>query len=173
MNEDQDETSMGMGNNHRLVVSRLLAANRASVIQDALSVSQRSIQSGENCQDIWGSRFRSLASSPGPSVKQVTIVDRYTVEQHFRCPQQWLSGLERFLHELDKDAGAERYVTVYSAWTEKLGAKTDKDVQSEMSALMRRLPKGNIKRLKVNMVPNHVFGTCARDRYVRFGRYVW
>lgn len=115
----------------------------------------------------------ALASSVSPILKHVTIVDRYTVEQHCRCPQQWLSGLERFLHELDKDAGGARYVTVYSARTEKLAEKTDKEVQSEMSALKGRLTKGNIKRLKVNMVPNHVFGTYARDRYVRFGRYVW
>ena len=173
MTEDQDETLIGPGITHRLVVSRLLAANRASVMQEALAISQRSIQAGERYQNIWGSRFRSLASSSSPVLKQVAIVDRYTVEQHFRCPQQWLSGLERFLHELDKDAGGARYVTVYSAWTEKLAEKTDKDVESEIAALMDRLPKANIKRLKVNMVPNHVFGTYARDRYVRFGRYVW
>jgi hypothetical protein len=173
MSVNQDETSIASANDHHLVVSRLLAANHASVIEGALGISQRNIQAGDTYKDIWTSRFRSLASARSPNLKKVSIVDRYAIEQHFRCPQQWLSGLERFLRLLDADAGGARYVKVYSAWTADLAGRDADEVKTGMNSVMQKLPKANVKRLTVNMVPNQFFGTVAHDRYVRFGNYAW
>lgn len=173
MNEEQDETSITSYDGHHLVVSRLLTANHASVITAAVSVSQQNIQAGESYRDIWISRFRSLASAQSPNLKQISVVDRYAIEQHFRCPQHWLSGLERFLRLLDGDAGGKRYVTLFSGLKTDPASTSAKDLETEMRAVMERLPKSNIKRLVVHMVPNSVFGNLAHDRYVRFGRFVW
>jgi hypothetical protein len=134
--EDQDETSIVPTNNHRLIVSRLIAANNATVIKEALHASQSPIKAGERYQEIWNTRFRSISSSPSPNLKKVSIVDRYAVEKHFRCPEDRLSGLERFLRLLDGDAGGTRYVTLYSAWTADLGNRNSKDVETEMVAVL-------------------------------------
>ena len=173
LSEDQDETALRAADNQRLVICRLLAANHATVFIDAMAKSERHIEAGEGYQAIWDTRFRSLATAPTEFVKKVSIVDRYAVEQHFRCPQQWLSGLERFLRLLDEDAGGARHVTLFSAWTQGLYGKSEADVNFELDRVMQRLPKRNISRIKVCMVPNAGFRDDARDRFVRFGPYVW
>lgn len=171
--EEQDEAAFTPTETRRLVVCRLLAAPHASLIQDAVAISQRNIEAGERYQDIWNTRFRSLASAPISSLKKIAIVDRYVIERHFRCPHDQLSGLARFLRLLDEDAGGVRYVTVYSAWTSNLADRKIKDVETEIGAIARKLPRKNVKRLTIRMVPNSEFGRNARDRYIRFGRYVW
>jgi hypothetical protein len=136
----------------------------------ARELAERHIVAGERYQDIWESRFKSLAAAP---LKHVAIVDRYTIEQHFRCPQQYLSGLERFLRLLDGDASGPRYVSVYSAWTADLRDRTLSDIEAELRRLTSRLGHKQIKRLTAFMLPNSAFGAEARDRFVRFEKYVW
>jgi hypothetical protein len=173
--DDQDEAKFTEMENRHLIVCRLEAALCSSVVQEAFAIAQRNIEIGERYQDIWKSRFRSLASAPSSSLKKVAIVDRFAVERHFRCPQDRLSGLERFLRLLDEDAGGPRYVTLYSASTCELKEKgiVREKIEAEMDAVFRKLPKKNIKRLMVHMVDNAQIGKNAQDRYIRFGRYVW
>lgn len=173
MDEDQDELSVVPGDTPQLIVARLLAARESSVIRNALKISQRPIERGDRHSDIWNSRFHSLASAASPQLKKVAIIDRYTVEQQFKCPQNQLSGLASFLRLLDRDAGGVRYVTVYSAWTADLKGKKLDDVEDEMDHIIQGLSKTNVKRLEVHMVPKHEFGKISRDRYVRFGKYAW
>ncbi len=170
---DQDEIPFNADNARRFVVCRLQAVQRASVVQEAYAIAQRNIEIGERYQDIWSSRFCGLASAPSSALKKVAIVDRYAMERHFRCPQDQLSGLERFLRLLDEDAGGPRYVTLYSARTSEPAVRSISDIETEMHTVFRRLPKKKVKRLTVHMVPNNEFGSNARDRYIRFGSYVW
>lgn len=171
--EEQDETALIPTEARRFVVCRLQAMQQASVIRDALAISQRNIEAGEPYLDIWNSRFRSLAAAPSPAFKNISIVDRFAMSKHFKCPQNRLSGLERFLRLLDEDAGGPRHVSVYSAWADALTVERFEEIETEMNAVVKRLPKKNVKRLTVQMVPNGRFGIEAQDRYVRFGRYVW
>lgn len=170
MTEDRDETSLHPADTYGLDVCRLLAAGQATAFKQAISRSEIHIEAGETFEAIWKLRFRSLAAAP---IKQVAIVDRYAVEQHFACPQSRRSGLERFLLLLDRDAAGPRYLTLYSAWTSDLRDKTLPDVQAEMQSVLRRLLNHNIKRLNLQMVPNAAFRDDGHDRFVRFGRYVW
>ncbi|WP_295394904.1 hypothetical protein [uncultured Thiodictyon sp.] len=170
LTEGQDEIALAESGAHSLAICRLIAANHARVFKHAIETSVGHIEVGESYQAIWNLRFRPLAYAP---LKNISIVDRYAVEQHFRCPRQWLSGLERFLRLLDDDAIGVRYVSLFSAWTPKLKAKSLVDIESELSAVLQRLQKKSIKRLKVHMIPDSVFRTDARDRFVRFGHYVW
>lgn len=173
--DDQDEVPFAKMEDRDFIICRLQAAQHTSVVQEAFSIAQRNIEIGESHQDIWKLRFRSLASAPSPDLKRIAIVDRFAVERHDRCSQDKLSGLERFLRLLDKDAGGPRYVTLYSALTHKLkerGTGREK-LKAEMDAVFRKLPKKNIKRLMVHMVDNAQIGKNAQDRYIRFGRYVW
>jgi hypothetical protein len=173
LHEDEDEVTIEPEPGHRLILCRLQAARHASVVENALRLSQQNIEPGTGYQAIWDSRFRALAVAPSPSLKKVFIVGRYAMEQHFRCPQQYLSGLHRFLRLLDKDAGGPRYVHSFSAWTQELSDKAAEDVQAEMSEVIARLQRGTVRQLFVHMVPNSKFGKTERDRYVRFGPYVW
>lgn len=172
--EEQDEISFTPAGAQDFTLCRLQTVQQAGVVQARFSVSHRNIETGERYQDIWSSRFRSLASAPSPLLKRITIVDRYAIERHFRPrPQDQLSGLERFLRLLDEDAGGPRYVTLYSAWTSAIADRHARDVETEMDEALRKLRDKNLKRLTIHMVPNAVFGEIARDRYVRFHRYVW
>jgi hypothetical protein len=170
MPEDKDETRLQPSDTLDLDVCRLLAAGQATAFKRAISRSETHIEAGETLDAIWNLRFRSLAAAP---IKQVSIVDRYAVEQHFTCPQSRPSGLDRFLLLLDRDAAGPRYLTLYSAWTGELRDKTLPDVQAEMQFLLRRLPNHYIKRLNLQMVPNAAFRDDGHDRFVRFGHYVW
>jgi hypothetical protein len=171
LNEDQDETTVAASESEGLAICRLASASHASVFQRALEKSEDFIEAGESYGEIWRLRFRSLANAP--TIKRVSIVDRYAVERHFRCPQHRLSGIERFLRLLDGDASGDRYASLFAAWTAELRDKSQNDLQTELSDVVSRLPRGKIRRLEVFMLPNTEFGTLARDRFVRFDRYVW
>jgi hypothetical protein len=180
--EDQDEKLVLTAGGRPLAICRLCAANHASVFQQATQIANRSIEAGERYEAIWEPRFKSLASAACESVKKISIVDRYTVEQFFKCiaiPGR-VSGLERFLRLLDQDAGGVRYVSVFAEKTDTLSANLRNEfggvrvaIETKFSELLRRLPAGNVKRLQVHMVPSDGIRMHARDRFVRFGPYRW
>ncbi|MCZ2135734.1 MAG: hypothetical protein LC098_09970 [Burkholderiales bacterium] len=154
-------------------VCRLLAAGQANAFQAATMLAGKHIEAGDTFQATWDARFKALAKAP---IKLVSIVDRYAIGQHMACPQTRLSGLERFLRLLDKDATGHRHVTIYSAWTADLSGtnrKTIDDIEAELRDVFGRLSRKNIKRIKVFMVPNTCFRDDGHDRFVRFGDYVW
>ncbi len=176
MPDDQDDTILVGPEGNTLVVSRLLMASHASVFANTLALAQRNVATGESWQDIWQTRFRGLASARIATVKTVAVVDRFTVERHMEWPQTpnaGLSGLERFLWQLAKDAAGPRQVDLYSAWTKDWPVQRRADIERELAALLSRMPTARIGSLKVYMAPNTDFGRIARDRYVRFGPYVW
>lgn len=155
-------------------ICRLLAANQAQAFKDAIEIAGTHIEAGNKFQDIWDSRFKALAMAP---IKQISIVDRYAVAQHFSCPQSKLSGLDRFIRLLDDTSSGSRYVTLYSAWTSELSGtnrKSIEDVETEVRSVFKKLTTKNIKRIKVIMVSNAGFRDDSHDRYVRFGdHFVW
>ncbi len=169
---DEAELSRVLPSHPRLEFCRLLAAPQARFFEDAMRFSGRHIPAKQTYTDLWESRFAVLARAP---IKQIAIVDRYAVSQHYECPQDKLSGLERFLRLLDTDATGKRYVTLYSAWTSELNQPkvTIEDVQAELRGILDHLPKGHVRRVKIVMLPNADFGQLHHDRFVRFGDYVW
>lgn len=170
--EDCDEAPRSV-NGMDVSVCRLLAAGQAQAFQIATALAGAHIEAGDIFQATWDTRFRALAKAP---IKLVSIVDRYAVGQHMACPQTKLSGLERFLRLLDNDATGHRYVTIYSAWTADLSGenrKTIDDIEAELRLVFGRLPRKNVRRIKVLMVPNTGFRDDGHDRFVRFGDYVW
>lgn len=170
---DESELSRVLASHPSLEVCRLVAAAEAQFFETALTLAGQHILANQTYTELWNSRFAILARAP---IKQITIVDRYAVSQHYECPQDRLSGLERFLRLLDKDATGRRYVTLYSAWTSELNQHqkvTSEDVQAELQTVLEHLPKGHVKRIKVVMLPNGDFGKLHHDRFIRFGEYVW
>jgi hypothetical protein len=167
--DDCDEKIQTAGNID-VSVCRLLAANQAKAFQAALAIAGTHIETGDTFQTIWETRFKLLAIAP---IKRVCIVDRYAVSQHIMCPQTKLSGLERFLRLLDANATSPRHISLYSAWTADLYGKTIDDIDTDVRQVLRRLPNKNVKRLKINMVPNAGFREDSHDRFVRFEDYVW
>lgn len=154
-------------------VCRLLVAGQAKAIQMATALAGSHIEAGDKFQTTWDTRFKALAIAP---IKLVSIVDRYAIGQHMACPQTKLSGLERFLRLLDRDATGQRHVTIYSAWTADLSGENRKsidDIENELRLVFGRLPCKNIKRIRVVMVPNTGFRDDGHDRFIRFGDYVW
>lgn len=152
-------------------ICRLIAANQATQFKNALSQSMAHIKPGDSYEKIWDSRFKMLAFAP---IKQISIVDRYAVGQHCECPQVKLSGLARFLRLLDKDSSGDRYITLYSAWTDQLTGKTLDHVEVDIQDIIEHLPTKNIKRIKIYMIPNSGFKRDAHDRFIRFGsNFVW
>jgi hypothetical protein len=151
-------------------ICRLLCAGKAHGFTNALDKVGLHIQGGDTFKAIWDSRFRTLAAAP---IKRVSIVDRFAMGQHMVCPQAQLSGLERFLRLLDADADGSRHVTIFSAWTSDLHDRTLYDLECEIRLIAQRLPAKNVKGIKLNMLPNPVFGDLSHDRFVRFNNYVW
>lgn len=153
-------------------ICRLLGAANAQAFKEARLKAGTHIPQGQTYTVLWAERFGSLARAP---IKQVSIVDRYAISQHFECPQGRLSGLERFIRELNNDASGPRYLTIYSAWTNEL--KTIQvqleEVKTRTIAIISHLSPNKIKRVKVLMLPNAAFGDIHHDRYVRFEEYVW
>ena len=168
--EDDDEKAVTTSDQHQVDICRLLAAARAAKFRNAIALSSTHIEPGDTYQRTWDDRFRPLAIAP---IKNITIVDRYAIKQHFECPQTQLSGIVRFLRMLDKDGTGKRYVTLFSAWTEELADRDIGTVATELREVLSKLPNGRIKKLDLIMVPNSNFGMQSHDRYVRFERYVW
>lgn len=169
---DEGELCRVLGSHPSLEICRLLAAAQAKTFSQALNVAGQHIPAGQTFSELWHTRFELLAKAP---IKQVAIVDRYAISQHYECPQNKLSGLERFLRLLDTDASGKRYVTLYAAWTPELNQRKValEDVQAEVKTIIGHLPRHVTKRVKVVMLPNGAFGSLHHDRFVRFGEYVW
>lgn len=171
--DDECDEALQPGNGIDVSVCRILAAGQASAFQIATTLAGKHIEARDTFQTTWDTRFKALAYAP---IKLVSVVDRYAIGQHMSCPQTRLSGLERFLRLLDNDATGHRHVTIYSAWTTDLSGenrKTIDDIEAELSVVLGKLPRKNIKRIKVFMVPNTGFRDDGHDRFVRFGDYVW
>jgi hypothetical protein len=172
LNDGCDESLLPV-NGIDVSVCRLLGAGQATAFQAATALAGTHIKAGDKYQTTWDARFKTLAIAP---IKLVSIVDRYAIGQHMACPQTRLSGLERFLRLLDGDAPGQRHVTIYSAWTADLSRenrKTIDDVENELRVVFGKLPRRNIKRIKVVMVPNSAFRDDSHDRFIRFGDYAW
>jgi hypothetical protein len=170
MSVNDDEISITPQNGSNLDICRLLTANQAAHFRKALGITGIHIEASDTYEVIWETRFHALAAAP---LKLVSIVDRYAMKQHIECPQTKLSGIERFLRLLDRDAAGPRHVTVFSAWTAELHGKSMTQLEQDIRNVLARLPNKNVKRVKLHMVPNEAFGKEAHDRFIRFGRYVW
>lgn len=170
--EDKDEKAAPVaGLEHDIDICRLLAANQASQFKAALALAGKHIEAGDTFQATWDLRFKTLARAP---IKKITIVDRYAITKHHEPNGgTGLSGLERFLKLLDRDANGARYITLFSAWTAELQDKKLADVEADIRLILARLPVRNIKRIKLHMVPNTGFRDDGHDRFVRFDHYVW
>ena len=167
----EDELSTTGAATEGIEICRLAAAAQAARFSEALTLSKRPIEIGETFRDIWIQRFRRLAAAP---IKQVCIVDRYAVGQHFAPGRSYDSGLARFFHLLDEDACGDRYITLYSAWTPEIKDKDISDVERELRFILKNCSRGRIKRATVYMLPNAVFGKMSHDRFIRFGdRHGW
>lgn len=169
--EECDEKTTSIAGCSDVDICRLLSANQAALFKRALALAGTHVKVGDTFQLIWDSRFKALARAP---IKKVTVVDRYAITKHHEPDAATgLSGLERFLRLLDKDACGPRYVTVFSAWTADLHGKALADVEADLRLLFGRLQPKNIKRIKLHMAPNTAFRDDGHDRFVRFEGYVW
>ena len=172
-NDDCDEALQSC-NEINVSICRLLAVGQAEAFQAATALAGRHIEARDNFQAIWDVRFRALAKAP---IKLISIVDRYGIGQHIAHTQNQLSGLERFLRLLDKDATGQRYVTIYSAWTADLSGANKKsidDIEAELRLVFGRLPCKNIKRIKVPVFVNVVVASsqaacCSASGRIRSG----
>jgi hypothetical protein len=157
---------------NNIEICRWWAVQHALAFNAAGALSAQHILAKQSYADIWKSRFSALARAP---IKQIVVVDRYAASQHYECPQGILSGFERFVRLLDGDATGNRYITLFSAWADELNKRRVKieDIGSEMHLVLSRLAHNRVKRIKVVMLPNTVFGDIHHDRFIRFGEYVW
>jgi hypothetical protein len=145
-------------------------AIRSRMFKDAIQRSGTHIPRGQGFETTWSERFRSLARA---RIKLIAVVDRYAVSKHLRCPQSHLSGIERFVRLLDRDATGPRYVTVFSAFADGVRAAMLPKIEESFRSMMQKLPKRNVSRLKLVMGPNFLFGQSSHGRFIRFGDYVW
>jgi len=157
-----------------LEICRLLAVAQGKTFTAVDALCGQHIQAGISYSELWATRFRALARAP---IKSIAVVDRYSISQHFECPNHYLSGLERFIRLLDEEANGPRYVTVFSAWTVELNQRQPQvsldTIAEEIRRIGSHLPRHQIKRVQVIMIPNAIFGQVHHDRFVRFGDYIW
>lgn len=132
-------------------VCRFSTANKAESFSKALFRSVSHIEPNESYDNIWKERFSNLAVA---QLKRVSIVDRYAVKRHFERPQSELSGIARFLRLLDRDSSGKRHVSLFSAWPDNWNEDiVEKKLRlaNEFKSVMEKLPKKNVKELKVVM----------------------
>lgn len=171
LTDDTLESSVRINDSKPVVdICRFISSDKARQFKDALMEAENHIESGTTYQDIWNMRFKNLALS---DIKRISIVDRYSIANQLLCDQHKLSGLERFLRLLDEDSSGKRYVTCYSALTKEIRSRDFSDIQKNLQSLLMRLPKKNIKEMKIIMLSDYDFGNISHDRFVRFDRYVW
>jgi hypothetical protein len=171
--DECDEKNVVIEADLSVTICRLLAAGHACAFQTAIEAAGTHIEARHTYDEIWKSRFRTLAIAP---IKPIAIVDRYAVSRHFYCPQSQLSGLERFVRLLDQGAAGQRYITLYSAWTGDISGPNRKnisDIATELHEILEHLTKRNVVGIRVVMSPDNVFTGVAHDRFVRFGNYLW
>lgn len=168
--EEVDELGVESGNAN-ISVCRICAAPHVRAFKEAIDLTGTHIEKNDTYQSTWDLRFKWLAAAP---ITHVTIVDRYAVRQLLENETQAsLSGLHRFLRQLDKDATGKRYVTIYATWPKDRSISLS-SIEKELGLVFERLPKKNIKEIKIYMVPNSGgFRDDGHDRFVRFGQYVW
>lgn len=172
-----DQLACGANEIHPFELCRLASASQAAAFSAATKISGSHIETQDTFRTIWDQRFHGLAAAP---IKSITVVDRFAFSQHYECPHDQLSGLSRFLVELDRSATGPRHVTLFSAWTAELMERVGTDWTNGLSALRTevvdaiapKLLRKNVKRLRIVMLPNGPFGLLHHDRYVRFGEYV-
>lgn len=169
---DDSELSRKFPAYNGVEICRLLGAANSYAFKEARLKAGTHILPGQSYVELWAERFCILARAP---IKQISIVDRYTISQHFKCPQGRLSGIERFIRQLNSDASGPRYLTIYSAWTPELQALDVKleAVRQRTEAIISHLSSNKVKKVTVLMLPNAAFGNLHHDRYVRFEEYVW
>lgn len=171
---EEEDLSISLAAHQGLEICRFVAAPHAKAFTNAGGLCGQHIHAGVPYADLWKARFAALARAP---IKTVVVLDRYCVSQHYECPQHHLSGLERFLRLLDGEASGNRYVTIFSAWTAELNQRqprvTLEMIAEEVRAVCARLPRNQVRRVRLVMMPNPVFGDLHHDRFIRFGEYVW
>ena len=139
----------------------------ADALIGAEKLSNSHINKGDSTESIWKSRFEVLATSSNSCVKNVSIVDRYTVERQLAGEN---TELYRFLCYLGRSAKSRKNITVYSKWPYK---NSDAFREGEIIERMRQLIKdpdlkwiGSLTLIFPNPSP--------KDRFVAFGEnYVW
>lgn len=156
--------------NTNVEVCRIGSSSQSFKFKSAIATSALHIEAGESYGKIWSERFQNLARAP---IKKISIVDRYAIEQQFKTESFELSGIARFLRMLNAEGNSDKYVTLFSAWTESLSGKKISDIESEMQSILDGLANGSLKRIKVIMVANNIFGVQAHDRFIRFEHFVW
>lgn len=174
---DAESLSAPPVEDRRFEVCRISASSSATAFREALAKSGLHIEERETFRQIWDERFHGFAAA---SIKNITIIDRFALSQHYECPHDQLSGLTRFLLEMDKSATGVKHLTLFSAWTDELRRVVGDDwdeglrkIEAEVrDVIAPKLTRKNIKRLRIVMLPNGLFGSLHHDRYVRFGNYV-
>lgn len=168
-----DDLSKPFGVPDPIELCRFIAADKALSFRRAGVLAGVHIEPGDSYEKTWKARFHGLAIAP---IKRISIVDRYAVSRHFghtQSAETGLSGLERFLKLLDMDSPCPRYIALYSAWTSDISQMLIGDIKRELSGIISHLPRLNVKRIKVCMIPNAKFSDLSHDRFVRFENYVW
>lgn len=168
--EVEDERSVQLSADMTIDVCRLQCAGSAKPFVDATIRAAGHIHRQETYQQIWDTRFAGLSLAP---IKQISLVDRYAVEQHKHCPQIQLSGLCRFLKLLDHASDQERYVKLFSSRTQDLINDSLDTITDNLRTAVRQLEFRHLRRLDMVLVPDTHFGGLAHDRFIRFGQYVW
>ena len=141
----------------------------ADALIAAEKLSNSHINKGDSTGSIWKSRFEALATSSNSYIKNVSIVDPYTVERQLRGEH---TELHRFLCYLGRSASSRKNVTVYSKWPYrgKSDGQKNKEIIDRMYALRKDTNLDRIGSLTLRLFHKDP----PNDRFVAFGEnYLW
>lgn len=170
-----------------IFVCRAKAMGHSTTICNRESLSNTHILNGTLVQSVWDERFKDIVSAD--FVKQISIVDAYSVSRHFVPPQnQKVSGLEMFLSLVAKCATTSKVVKLYASDADFDGRKegssigrnigsdfkiNEESIKSEFWNLWNRVPKGKFKKFEIIITKHKKFRAKAHDRFFRMDNYVW
>lgn len=174
-------------NNRQISVCRAKALGQSVIVSERERLSEMHILKGELTQSVWNERFKGIASSD--FVKQISIVDAYSVSRHFVPKEGEVSGLETFISMLakcttpkakkvvklfasDSDFNSERVNSNFGGNRRNYNIDADA-IKDEFWNLWDKVPKDNFKKFDIIILKHRRFKLLAHDRFFRMESYVW
>lgn len=128
------------------------------------------ITQGEQVRNVWSQRFAPLAAARTDKLKQVSVVDPYSIQ---RQVVDGKVGLARFLSLLSESAQSRKNVTVYAKWPYDGQQRVHRSrIVDSLSGMRNDWDLNRIGKLTVVLGNNA--GQYPRERFIMFGEtYVW
>lgn len=169
---NQDEVthlniSNGRHSRDSLEIVNINNFNESEHFRNSKNLENCSILSGDDIQQIWITRFDSIAKKS----KKITIIDRYfskNLKEDIGCR---VTSIERFIDFLS-NTGRKYSISIFSSGDEKY-SETHNTLSYYIDKTLSNRPnfKNTISLFEINSCEDSLFIKDAHDRFIQFDDY--